>query len=110
MTGANPVQEISNIPKSARIKMRVASTLRVRVTLLQKNGQPVDLTGCTFVGRIGADNSFSVTMVDALLGKFEFEIVPADVPAEICTTWLLDMIDSALRVIPLAAGPFNAYP
>jgi len=102
------VQEISNIPKPARIRMRAASTLRVSVTLLKKNGQPMDLTGSTFDGKILPATIFSVTMVDALLGKFEFEITPADVPGVLESTWKIDLIDPMLRVIPLVAGPFNA--
>lgn len=101
------MQEISNIPKPARIKMRAASTLRVSATLLKKNGQPMDLTGSSFDGKIGTATSFSVTMVDALLGKFEFEISPTDVPVVLEPTWKIDLIDSNLRVIPLVAGPFK---
>lgn len=96
---------ISNVPKQTALEIRAASTLTIN-GLLQRAGAPIDLTGATLTGSIGAA-ALAGTITDAVAGKFEIKIEPAMIPAATTTAWYLDLVDSLGDVTPLFAGPVN---
>jgi len=94
---------ISNVPKDTALLIRVSSTLSL-TGVVRQAGAPVDLTGATVDGKIGA-TVITATITDAVNGKFTLEIPPAAVPVVVSTDWYLDLTDSLARVTPLFKGP-----
>lgn len=97
------------------------------VTLSDKNGLPIDLTGCTIQGQVRKNAldqgapvaSFEIAYTDRTAGKFTFGMphaVTADIPAGEFQKdeasqykWDMELLDSQGRKIPLYYGTFENF-
>lgn len=120
--------QIGSIGERLDIILRQGSTLGpFLVTLTDKLGSPIDLTGGTIQGQVrknaldvGAPVAvFSIEYVDRVLGKFKFGI-PRDVTVSIPAgeyqkddasqyKWDMELLDSTNRIIPLYYGNFENF-
>lgn len=107
------------------LRIRQGATLgSFLAQMLNPNGSPVDLTGCTIRGQIrktGLANSITAaiecTITDPLDGRYEFGLpdeITTGIPAGESITddesqyvWDLELEDSIGRVIPLYHGSVN---
>lgn len=96
------------------------------VTLTNPDNSPVNLTGCTIQGQVRQNAldatkvaDFVVTIIDAVAGKFSFEIphtVTKDIPAGefpkdpiSIYQWDMELEDSLGRVLPLYYGEYENF-
>lgn len=97
------------------------------VTLTDKNGAPIDLTGCTIQGQVRKNAldqgnpvaTFEVTYNDRLAGQFSFGMahattasIPAgEYPKDEASQykWDMELQDSQGRIIPLYYGTFENF-
>ena len=97
------------------------------VTLTNPNDTPVNLTGCTIRGEVRKNAldggapvaTFNVVIVDAVAGKFSFEIpyaVTATIRAgefqkseESMYQWDMELLDTLDRITPLYYGDFENF-
>ena len=120
--------QIGSIGERLDIILRQGSTLGpFIVTLKDKLGNPIDLTGATIQGHVRKNAldvgtpvaTFEITYIDRVLGKFSFGIsrsVTVTIPAgeyqkdpESQYVHDIELIDSLDRCIPLYYGKFENF-
>ena len=96
------------------------------VTLTNPDLSPVNLTGCTIQGQVRQNAldatkvaDFVITMIDAVAGKFSFEIphaVTAAIPAgefqkdpKSLYQWDMELLDTSNRITPLYYGEYENF-
>lgn len=120
--------QIGSIGKRLDIILRQGSTLGpFFVTLTDKLGHPIDLTGGTIQGQVRKNAldlgepvaTFEIVYVDRALGQFTFGIprnVTVNIPAGEYQKdeasqykWDMEFVDSTNRCIPLYYGNFENF-
>lgn len=117
-----PCLEIGYFGERLDLKIRQGATFGpISASMLNPDGTPVDLTGCTLTAKIrrraldvAVVKTIPVTITDAANGEYEFGLTDDETAAITAGerihdqsskyVWAMDLVDSAGRTIPLYYG------